>query len=57
MAIDKEKQTARQNDWTRNNRDRIELLVPKGLKEEWKVQAAAEGLTMAQWIIKKCQGD
>lgn len=55
MAVDKEKQSKRQNDWVRNNKDRIELLVPKGMKAEWKAQADAEELTLAQWIIKKVQ--
>lgn len=57
MAIDRDKQNKRQNEWTRNNRDRIELLVPKGYKDIWKAQAQAEGITLAQWIIKKCQGN
>lgn len=57
MAIDKEKQFKRQHEWISQNRDRMELTLPKGLKDEWKAKADAEGISLTQWIIKKCQGD
>lgn len=55
--IDKEKQYKRQDDWKKANRERMELTLPIGTKAEWKVKAAAEGLSLTEWIIKKCQGD
>lgn len=57
MAIDKEKQFNRQDAWKKANRERMELTLPKGLKDEWKAKADAEGVSLTQWIIKKCQGD
>lgn len=55
--VDKEKQYKRQDAWTKANIDRMELKLPKGLKEEWKNKAEASGLSLTQWIIKKCQGE
>lgn len=55
--IDREKQVIRQNKWRDANKDRIELLVPKGYKEEWKAKADEAGLSLSEWITKKCQGD
>ena len=57
MAVDKDKQFTRQNQWTRENRDRIELQVPKGTKDLWKAKAEAEGLTLTEWITKKVSQD
>lgn len=57
MAVDKDKQFTRQNQWTRENRDRIELQVPKGTKELWKAKAAEENLSLTEWIIKKVSQD
>lgn len=56
MAIDKEKQYKRQTDWKRNNKDRIAVEVPKGTRDIWRAQAKADGLSLNEWIIKKCQG-
>ncbi len=57
MAIDRDKQNKRQNQWKRDNQDKVTLMVPKGTKDAWKAQAEAEGTNLTQWIIKKCQGD
>lgn len=50
---DKKKQYTRQNEFNRNNYDRILLAIPKGLKAEWQAKAKAEGLSLTNWIIKK----
>lgn len=54
--VDKEKQIKRQNAW-KSQLDRIEIYAPKGTKEDWKAKAAADGISLTEWIIKKCQGD
>lgn len=54
--IDKEKQIKRQNSW-KAKLDRIEIYTQPGTKDAWKAQAKAEGLSLTEWIIKKCQGD
>ena len=56
MAVDKAKQYKRQQAWTKANKERIVLDAPKGTREAWKAQAQAEGLSLTEWIIKKCQG-
>lgn len=57
MAIDREKQNKRQNDWKKTNQDAVRLQVPKGMKDIWKAQADEAGISLTEWIIKKCQGD
>lgn len=39
MPIDKEKRNARQNQWIRDNAERLTFIMPKGTKE--KIQKAA----------------
>lgn len=51
--VDKEKQNKRQFNWKKENVDRIALEVPKGTKDVWKEAAAASGLSLNQYIIKK----
>ncbi len=48
--LDTTKRNKRQQKWTDENRDRINLIFSKGTKE--RVQAAAEqaGLSKSQWI-------
>ncbi len=50
MSEDIQKRNKRQYDWKVNNRDRINLLFTKGLKE--KIQAAADDANMSksQWV-------
>lgn len=55
--VDKEKQFKRQNAWRSENREKIEIWLPKGIKDQWKAQAAAEGISLTEWIQKKCQGN
>ncbi len=57
MAVDKEKQMKRQNAWRTQQRDKVEICIPLGLKDVWKEEAAKEGLSLTAWIIKKCQGE
>ena len=44
-----------QNEFNKNNYDRITVLVPKGKKAEWQAQAKAEGLSLSAWIIRKIE--
>ena len=53
--VDKEKQYKRQQAWTKANKERIVMDAPIGLKADWKAKAAAEGLSLTEWIIKRCQ--
>ena len=53
--IDKKKMYARQNQWKKDNQDAIRLNVPKGMKDLWKERAAAEGLSLTEYIIRKVE--
>jgi len=44
------------HNFTKEHYDRINLNVPKGTKEVWKERAAAEGLSLSEWIIKRVEG-
>jgi len=55
--IDTKKQYRRQNAWKATTKDRIEVNVPKGIKEAWQEQAKAEGLSLNEWIIKRVSRD
>jgi len=50
MPVDTQKRNKRQQTWTNENRDRINLIFTKGIKE--KVQEAADrsGISKSQWI-------
>ena len=52
-GIDTEKQFKRQSEWVRENRDRIQVYLPKGLKEQLKAKATAEGKSLNEWIVNK----
>jgi len=56
-GIDKPKQIARQDAWVRDNKDRLQLYLPKGVKDEWKSKAAAEGKSLNEWIIERASRD
>lgn len=51
--IDRKKQNTRQNEWKKKNQDSVHLMLPKGMKEKWKAEADAEGLSLTQYIIEK----
>lgn len=57
MPLDKPKQYKRISEWKRQNIDRIALEVSKGLKEEWREKAKAEGKSLNEWIIEKVSRD
>ena len=42
-------------EYNKKNYDRLTLMVPKGLKDQWKEQAKAEGMSLTAWIIKKTE--
>ena len=50
MAVDIEKRNKRQNQWIKENADRINFVMPKGTKEKIQQAAAAAGLSAAEWI-------
>lgn len=52
--IDKKKQNVRQDAWTKEHRDIIQIKVPIGTKDIWKSKAEDDNLSLTQWIIKKC---
>lgn len=47
---------AYKHNFAKEHYDRVALNVPKGRKDEWKALAAAEGLSLSEWIIKKVEG-
>lgn len=56
-GIDMEKRIKRQNEWIKDKMDRIYLVVSKGVKDEWKSKAAAEGKSLNEWIIERVSRD
>lgn len=46
---------AYKHSFAKEHYDRVALNVPKGTKEVWKERAAAEGLSLSEWIIKKVE--
>lgn len=52
--IDKKKQNARQDTWTKEHKDLIQIKVPVGTKAIWQSKATNDNLSLTQWIIKKC---
>lgn len=48
--------TTAKNKYNNKNYDRINLVVPKGKKDEYKQMAEAEGKSLNQFIIDKIEG-
>lgn len=42
-----------QNEYNKQKYDRITIMVPKGVKEELKAKAKAEGMSMNEYICSK----
>ena len=57
MAIDKKKRNARQNNWQLENRDKINLLVPKGVKTELQIRANEEKITVTELINRAIRSE
>ena len=57
MAIDMQNRYKKIDEWKSKNVDRIHLEVPKGVKEQWREQAQAEGKSLQKWIIEKVSRD
>ena len=52
MPVDTVKRNKRNQKWTNENRDRINLIFSKGLKEKIESAANADGLSRSQWVEK-----
>lgn len=50
MAEDIKKRNARQQAWQKENRDKINLLTPKGRKAKIQAVATAAGVSVTEWI-------
>ena len=50
MAVDIKARNIRQNNWQKENTDRINFTMPKGRKEEIRKCADAEGVSASEWI-------
>lgn len=50
MAVDIEKRNKRQNSWIKENTDRINFTMPKGMKEQIQEAANAAGVSPSEWI-------
>ena len=48
--------TTAKNKYNSKNYDRINLVVPKGKKDEYKLMAEAEGKSLNQFIVDKMEG-
>lgn len=46
----KQRDNKRMNDWKKNQRDRINFLMPKGHREKISAAAAAAGISSAEFI-------
>lgn len=55
--VDKEKQIKRQDNWIRENKERLSLVLPKGTKDAWKDKAAAAGKSLTEYLIDKISQD
>lgn len=52
MPVDTEKRNHRQNNWIKENTDRINFTMPKGTKEKIQRAADQEKLSVSKWINK-----
>lgn len=50
MAIDKAKRNHTQQVWKDTNRDRINLLFSRGIKDRVQLAADAAGMSKSKWI-------
>lgn len=50
MPRDIQKQIQRQNDWRKENKERIDVIFPKGTKERVKAAAEITGETPSEFI-------
>ena len=48
-----QKDIDRANAYNSANYDKVSIMLRKGLREEWKVRARAEGKSLTQYIIDK----
>lgn len=48
--VDTEKRNKRQNDWIKENTDRINFTMPKGTKDRIQAAADQEGIKASQFI-------
>lgn len=53
--VDTEKRNKRQNDWIRENTDRINFTMPKGTKERIKAAADLEGIKASEFIRRSIE--
>ena len=52
MAVDKERQLMRQNEYVKNTYDRFTVTFPKGMKEVYKARAKQDGIRLNTLINK-----
>lgn len=50
MPEDIAKRNKRQENWRKENKDRLNFLMPKGYKDKIKAAADADGISAAEWI-------
>lgn len=50
MPVDIEKRNKRQNNWIKENTDRINFYMPKGTKEKIQRAADLENISVTKWI-------
>ena len=48
--VDTKKQYKRQNDWQKNNADRLSFVMPKGYKDKIKEAASKLDISSAQFV-------
>lgn len=52
MAVDKERQLMRQNEYVKNTYDRFTVTFPKGVKEVYKARTEQDGIRLNTLINK-----
>ena len=50
MAVDTVKRNKRQYEWQKENRERLNFVMPKGYKARIQQAADAEGISASEWI-------
>ena len=53
MAEDTVKRNKRQAEWRKANKDRLELVLPKGYKQKIKDVAELNNMSVTEWIVKQ----
>jgi len=52
MAEDTVKRNKRQAEWRKANKDRMELVLPKGYKQKLRELVEIQGISVTEWVVR-----